>query len=154
MTLTANIGGPTYSSTISLGTHMGIDPTLAPYFLNSDGQIIPASSNGVIVHQPTYNAQGVLTSQYSTTYGAIGGTPVGVQAWTGYMGNKVPYVLVPNWGGAAGFFYTSNGIMTNFKQQFIVGTPASPPGLIGTRLLTTVATYEQALVADEFQVTV
>jgi len=153
MTLTANVGGPTYSSTIELGTHIGIDPTLSPYFLNTDGQIIPASNSGVITHPATYDQFGNLLTQYSTSYGTIPGTPVGVQAWTGYMGNMVPYTLVPNWGGAAGFFYTSNGIMTTFKQQFVVGTPASPPGLQGTRMLTVVSNYEQALIADEFQVT-
>ncbi len=164
MHLTANIGGPTYSSTIELGTHMGVDPTIAPYFLNSDGQIIPASNNGVIIHQATYDSLGNLLTPYSTSYGSVQGTPVGVQAWTGYMGNSVPFTkLYFSLTGAPfdtvndannSYIYTSTGIMTTYKQQFVVGTPASPPGLVGTRLLTTVANYEQALIADEFQVIV
>lgn len=148
MHLTANIGGPTYSAPVVLGTHIGIDPTQAPYFLNNDGQIIPSSNNGVVIHQATYDEFGNLLTPYSTTYGSVSGTPTGVQAWTGYMGNSVPYTL-----GSLGT-YSSNGIMTAFKQQFIVGTPASPPGLVGTRLLTTIANYEQALVADTFTVVV
>lgn len=146
MTLTANIGGPTYSSTIQLGTHIGIDPTLSPYFLDKDGQITPSSGNGVIIHPAVYNtvAPFNVITPASTSYGAVSGTPAGVAAWTGYMGNKT----------LNNFNYFYGAQKTAFKQQFVVGTPASPPGLLGTRLLTVVANYEQALIADEFQVVV
>ena len=156
MTLTANIGGPTYSSTIELETHMGVDPTQAPYFLNSDGQIIPSSANGLIVHQATYDIFGNPITPYSTTYGNVPGTPAGVTAWTGYMGNIVDGLTYsPNAQPGTVQYTTPTGItMTQFKQQFIVATPASPPGLVGTRLLTTVQVYQQALIADEFQVIV
>ncbi len=146
MTLGANIGGPTFSDPINLQTHMGVDPTLAPYYLSTTGQITPASNNGVIVHPATYDQFGNLLTPYSTSYGSVTGTPTGVQAWTGYLGNAVPYNIVNG-------FVVSNGVFSSLKEQFIVGTPASPPGLIGTRILTTVQTYQQALVADEFQVT-